>query len=57
MVKAQGMEWRLRRKSLVFSQIFIARMSGPFVEGIDWNPILTREDEDLVALFTLDEIK
>ena len=40
-----------------FSQIFIARMPGPFVEGIDWSPILTREDEDLVALFTLDEVK
>ena len=29
----------------------------PFVEDIDWSPISPREDEKLVAMFSLDEIK
>ncbi|KAA0060702.1 hypothetical protein E6C27_scaffold496G00040 [Cucumis melo var. makuwa] len=29
----------------------------PFVEGIDWMPISTREDKELVAPFTFDEIR
>lgn len=27
------------------------------MEGIDWSPISTREDKELVAPFTLDEIR
>lgn len=29
----------------------------PFLEGINWSPILLREDEKLVMPFTLEEIK
>lgn len=29
----------------------------PFLEGIDWNPILPREDEELMKPFALEEIK
>ncbi|KAA0036600.1 hypothetical protein E5676_scaffold195G00490 [Cucumis melo var. makuwa] len=32
-------------------------MGQAFVEGIDWSLISTREDEDLVSPFTMEEIK
>ena len=42
----------------VFSKLYSPlAQEKPFVEGTDWNPIALREDEELVAPFTLEEIR
>lgn len=41
-----------------FSNFYSSKVwDKPLLEGIDWSPILTREDGDLVVSFTLDELK
>lgn len=41
-----------------FSNLLSPEVSvKPFLEGIDWNPILPREDEELVKPSSLEEIK
>lgn len=43
---------------LAFSKLYSPTIPEKlFVEGIEWSPISSREDEELVALFTLEEIR